>query len=83
MAGKVRIKLFASLREAAGCSETVWAFPDCSTVQTLLRHLSKQHPSLGKLSDHAWIAVNQRYASMDTLLEDGDEVALFPPVSGG
>ena len=83
MAGKVKIKLFASLREAAGCSEKEWAFPDGSTLQTLLLHLEKEHPRLEHLSDHAWIAVNQRYASMDTLLEDGDEVALFPPVSGG
>jgi molybdopterin converting factor subunit 1 len=77
------VKLFASLREATGSSEVEWELTDGATVETLMKYLQKRFPGLDRLSVNAWIAVNQHYAAMDTPLQDGDEVALFPPVSGG
>lgn len=77
------IKLFASLREATGRSELAWELADGATVETLLSHLQSTLPALGERTSRAWIAVNRRYASSATALQDGDEVALFPPVSGG
>jgi molybdopterin converting factor subunit 1 len=76
-------KFFASLREAAGHSEIGWQLAEGATVQTLIAHLQKTLPGLKAWTDQAWIAVNRRYASAETVLQDGDEVALFPPVSGG
>ena len=81
MQGKV--KLFASLREAAGCSELNWELEEGATVAKLRSNLRERLPELGEEIGRAWIAVNQQYASADSQLEDGDEVALFPPVSGG
>jgi MoaE-MoaD fusion protein len=81
MQGKV--KLFASLREKAGRSELGWELEEGATVSTLLADLRRRLPGLGSTMERAWIAVNQQYAAPDTLLQDGDEVALFPPVSGG
>lgn len=78
-----RVRFFASLREAAGCSEIEWKLADGATLETLMAHLRQTLPSLGEWADHTWIAVNRRYASPETALQDGDEVALFPPVSGG
>lgn len=77
------VKLFASLREAAGRSEMEWELVDGATVETLVTHLRKTMPGLDKWADRFWLAVNRRYASPGTTLQDGDEVALFPPVSGG
>ncbi|MBW1887814.1 MAG: molybdopterin converting factor subunit 1 [Deltaproteobacteria bacterium] len=78
-----RVKLFASLREAAGRSEMDWDLSEGATVGTLLTHLQKSIPGFDEWSDRAWIAVNKCYATLDTSLQEGDEVAMFPPVSGG
>ena len=77
------IKFFAVLREAAGCSESEWEIKEGATVEELLAHLLEKLPDLAKWIDSAWLAVNRRYATPEQVLQDGDKVALFPPVSGG
>jgi molybdopterin synthase catalytic subunit len=77
------VKLFASLREAAGRSEIEWELADGATMETLVAHLKETVPGLEEGADHMWIAINRQYASLKTELHDGDKVALFPPVSGG
>jgi molybdopterin converting factor subunit 1 len=77
------VRFFASLREATGRSEGTWELADGATVGALLVHLRVAHPDLGERIDRAWVAVNRRYAGPETALRHGDEVALFPPVSGG
>lgn len=77
------VRLFASLREAAGRSKIEWELVEGATVEMLVAHLRTTLPGLDEWADNAWIAVNRRYASLETALRDGDEVALFPPVSGG
>ncbi len=75
---KVRLILFAGLRQAAGFKEDLVALPDSATVGDLL---DKRVPQLRRRS--FYVAVNEEYARRDTVLHDGDEVALLPPVSGG
>ncbi len=77
------IKLFALLREAVGRSEIEWELADGATVGSLTVHLKDTLPGFDEWADRVWIAVNQSYATSQTLLQEGDEVALFPPVSGG
>jgi molybdopterin synthase sulfur carrier subunit len=77
------VKLFALLREAVGRSEIEWELADGATVESLIAHLKDTLPGFDEWADRAWIAVNQRYATTQTSLQEGDEVALFPPVSGG
>jgi molybdopterin converting factor subunit 1 len=77
------VRFFASVREAVGRSEMECELAEGATVETLLAHLGKSLPGLEEWSDRVWIAVNRRYASREAPLQDGDEVALFPPVSGG
>jgi MoaE-MoaD fusion protein len=73
---KVRIRLFAGLRERAGWSEReVDAGP---TVGDVWGELGLGDEPAGLL-----YAVNQEYAERDRPLAEGDEVALIPPVSGG
>ncbi len=80
---QIRVRLFASLREAAGWGEAVREVPDGITVADLLSALVQEEPRLALAASRTYAAVNYRYAPGETVLHDGDEVALFPPVSGG
>ena len=72
---KVRVRLFAGLRERAGWSERT---VDAATVGEIWPALG-----LGDEPQGLLYAVNRHYAPPETALADGDEVALIPPVSGG
>jgi molybdopterin converting factor subunit 1 len=80
---RVNVRLFASLRAAAGWGEKEVELPEGATVDSLLAHLTGE-ASFPNLSNRSfYVAVNQAYADTTWLLEDGDTVAVFPPVSGG
>jgi molybdopterin converting factor subunit 1 len=79
----VRIRLFASFREAVGSNTLAWTAPDSSTVGDVVSALREAHPKLGPALDRAMLAVNQEYVGPELRLHDGDELALIPPVSGG
>ena len=79
---KVSVRFFALYRERAGTSQTEVELPDGATPEELLIRLRGIYPSL-PLSDSVLIAVNSEYASPESPLHDGDEVAFIPPVSGG
>jgi molybdopterin synthase catalytic subunit len=74
----VHVRLFAALRERAGAGERVLELPDGATVGDVWGALA-----LGTEPDGLLYAANREYAERDQALEDGDEVALIPPVSGG
>ena len=75
---KVAVRLFAGLRELAGIRATEIELPAGSTAADVWPALA-----LGTEPPGLLIAVNRSYAARDSALEDGDEVALIPPVSGG
>ena len=75
--------LFASYREAAGCSSTVIDLPDGSTVEFLAISVTGLFPAIPCAPERIVTAVNGEYSRQDEVLGDGDEVALIPPVSGG
>lgn len=80
---RVRVRLFASLREAAGQERLELELPDGSTVEQLWRSLTARHPALEPRRASLAAAVNRAYAGFDAALANGDEVAFIPPVSGG
>jgi molybdopterin synthase catalytic subunit len=74
----IRVRLFAALRERAGSDEIELELPDGALVSDALDRVG------GLTGDvKAVLAVNREYASADTALSPGDELALIPPVSGG
>jgi molybdopterin synthase sulfur carrier subunit len=83
----VRILYFAWLRERAGrAEEIVNPPPDVHTVGALMQWLGTQHNSLAEAFATPRLvraAVNQNFAGPTTTLANGDEVAFFPPVTGG
>ena len=80
---KLRIRLFASFREAVGGGTLQWDAPEGATVAEVVAALHRAYPGLGPAVDKALLAVNQEYVGRDLRLNDGDELALIPPVSGG
>jgi sulfur-carrier protein len=84
---KVKVLLFANLREKVGTGVDVVDLPDsASTVAGLRLHLMKRGGAWQEaLSDMkvVRVAVNQDMAAAAAPLNHGDEVAFFPPVTGG
>jgi molybdopterin synthase catalytic subunit len=80
---KVTIKLFARLRELVGTGTLEREIADSSTVADVLQTLQKEFPALAQATSRTIIAVNKEFADPQTALSEGDEVAIFPPVSGG
>lgn len=79
----VRVRLFATLRQAAGWAERSYSLDDGATVGDVLARLAVEAPALGLGSRTVYAAVNQEYAQPEQPLSEGDVLALFPPVSGG
>lgn len=78
----VRVRLFASYREAAGRSEETCELRAGSRVGQLVAVLEERFPRL-RLRGSGLVAVNRQYVADDAELAEGDEVAFIPPVSGG
>lgn len=80
----VRILLFAGLREQAGWNERLWPLPQAGASKTSPTPSSlwgalNLPGNLGELR----IAINHHFATADTPLHPGDELAFLPPISGG
>ena len=79
----VRIQCFAQLRDRLGQSEWSVTLPTASTGREVLRALRERYPSAAPLLDVSRLAVNWDYVSEERIVQDGDNVAIIPPVSGG
>jgi molybdopterin synthase catalytic subunit len=79
------VRLFAGLREQAGCEHVAIELREGATVGEALQLIGEQHEGLaGALRSTSLVmAVNRAYVRPDTMLFAGDELALIPPVSGG
>lgn len=75
----IQVRFFASLRERLGISEAQVNLPADSTVADVWRQALNDTAIPGNVL----AAVNQEYAQLSTPVKDGDEVAFFPPVTGG
>lgn len=83
----IRLRLFASIREQTGVDEEALALPEgVQTLAQLRDFLRARGPAWGESLDPGRAirgAVNQRMVDDDQPVKDGDEVAFFPPVTGG
>ena len=79
----VRILLFASLAETYGSSHVELPATVGDTASGIFRSLTSRCPQLAEYRSITRIAVNEEYAGWDHPIKSGDEVAFFPPVSGG
>lgn len=79
----IRIRLFAMQRELAGTRELAVELAAGATVEAAWTALVARHPALAPGRSAVRFAVNGEYAGPESILADGDEVAMIPPVSGG
>ena len=79
----VRVLYFATLRDLAGTKEEQVELPDGSTIADLKVLLAKNHPNLTRAKSSMLVSINREFSFDEDMLHDGDEVAIFPPVSGG
>ena len=80
---RIRLRYFASLRERLGRSEETVEVPATATVATVWEMLTKEHPELIEIERSIAFAVAQEYVDKTQPLQDNDELAFIPPVSGG
>jgi molybdopterin synthase sulfur carrier subunit len=79
----IRVLYFASVSEAIGLTaETIDLPAHVTTLGALRQHLGARHPAL-LTTKNLRAAVNRRMCDWDATLDDGAEVAFFPPVTGG
>ena len=79
MTMSIKVRYFASLKESVGRSEDDLTITGLLTVNEVwnLTNLGKPLP------ENILAAVNMEYVEFDNIVKDGDEVAFFPPVTGG
>ena len=80
---RVTVRLFARLREAAGASEWRGEVDPGAAVADVWRALVAEHPALEPFGGSISAAVNAEFAKPSATVQDGDEIAFLPPVSGG
>ena len=83
MSDGINIRFFATLKELAGTSSLCFPTPEPLTIDTLRDQLAQQIPAIAPALPSAIAAINQEYAFAGQVIQPGDEVAFFPPVSGG
>ncbi len=79
----IRVKFFAMLREKVGQEEILLQLPDNATTETFWQVMVKKYPQLVAYRKQSRLAVNRTYILQEQHLNEGDEVTIIPPVSGG
>ncbi len=80
---RITVRLFARLHDLAGSPELVREVPPPATVRSVWTSLVAEFPALADYEKTMSVAVNADYSRMHAEVQEGDEVAFMPPVSGG
>ena len=79
----VQVTFYSYFRDLTGVAQTAEVLPDGGTIADLYRQLTARFPKLAPMQKSTLIAVGVDYQSRDYVLQEGDDVSLFPPVQGG
>jgi MoaE-MoaD fusion protein len=80
---RINVKLFAILRERAGRDQLDVELECGADARAALAQVARSCPAIAELLPKIAVAVNLEYVAPNRVLQDGDELALIPPVSGG
>lgn len=81
--GTVQVRFFARYAEVVGRSATAVSLTLPATVGDVVRLVREQLPGAGAIPERPLAAVNLKHVRLDAPVQDGDEVALLPPIAGG
>jgi molybdopterin synthase sulfur carrier subunit len=79
----IRVLFFASISDIIGMRETSVHAADFKDVKSIFDRFAQEKSSLEAYRSSVLCALNSEFARMDSPVHDGDELAFFPPVSGG
>jgi sulfur-carrier protein len=79
----IRVLFFASLADITGMRETCLDSAGFADVNSIFEKFTRDFPKLEKHRSSMLFALNSEFARPGTPVKDGDEIAFFPPVSGG
>ncbi len=79
----VTVRFFASIRDITNTELMSISLPEDSSLQELRQKLICQFPEFEKWKEFVRFAINHNYREIDFILNDKDEIAVIPPVSGG
>ena len=79
----IKVLFFASCRDLIGTGAREMTLPDSATVTDLISKLASEQARFTDMAPSLMVSINQTYVERDAKLQDGDEVAFIPPVSGG
>lgn len=74
----ITVKYFASLREQIGKAEELLTLSEATPIAEIWKNVFGETKS-----ENILMAINMEYVKPDAMVEDGDEIAFFPPVTGG
>jgi molybdopterin synthase catalytic subunit len=80
---RITVLFFGMLKDLVGRSQEELDLPEGARLETVFDHYASQFPNLRQMAGSVVIARNQEFADPEAPVEEGDEVALMPPVSGG
>jgi molybdopterin converting factor small subunit len=80
---RVTITFYSYFKDLTGCDQTSETLPLGSTIDDLQKQLFVRFPKLAAMQNSTLIAVGVEYQGRGYVLQEGDEVSLFPPVQGG
>jgi molybdopterin converting factor small subunit len=80
---KVTVTFHSYFRELTGCGDILEEVPEGTRLAELMAKLHQRFPKLKSMERSTLKAVGVEYQSGEYILQDGDEVSLFPPVQGG
>jgi molybdopterin converting factor subunit 1 len=79
----ITIRLFALMREKAGTDTVPVQMPPGGSAATALDVLQHHYPVLQPYMTRVRLALREHFVDAHTILQEGDELAIIPPVSGG
>ena len=79
----VTVHFYSYFKELAGCAQAVEDVGAGANIAELMQKLFVRFPKLAAMQNSTLVAVGVDYQNRDYVLQEGDEVSLFPPVQGG
>jgi molybdopterin converting factor subunit 1 len=80
---RIKVRYFASIRERTGVSAEEIELQEGATAENVIAEAKRLHPNIDTQNGAVFVSVNGEFVDPSRRLESSDDVALFPPVSGG